>query len=164
MRHHFLRRAGLALAVVGLVVGIGAPDAGAVGPAGADGFNAAPLLPPGPGVYTGNNLTATAQAGEPAIDGNTPAASVWWKYRRRTPGTVQLTTRGANFDTVLAVYRGTSVQSLTLVRENDDANSNVLWSRVRFQAQANVTYRVKIDGYESPPVRRGRYVLRVTLP
>lgn len=167
MRLRFLRRLAVALALTGLVVGIGAPDAGAAGPAGANGFNAAPLLPAGNGNYTGHTAYATIQPGEPDHAAQPPFATVWWKYRRGTTANIRLSLQGSNFDTILAVYRGTAITNLTEVASNDDAPpTDALWSRLTFQAQANVTYRIVVGGYGGvdPPDtdgRRGAYILRV---
>jgi thiol-disulfide isomerase/thioredoxin len=57
-----------------------------------------------------------------------------------------MTTEGSTFDTVLAVYTGNSMGSLTPVASNDDDGS-ITTSRVSFEAIAGTTYRVAVDGY-----------------
>ena len=93
------------------------------------------------------------------------------RYRRGTTRTVRLNLQGSNFDTVLAVYRGTTLTNLTEVKSNDDFPAEGLWSRLDFTAQANVTYRIVVGGYgaASPPdpdelPARGAYKLTVSLP
>ena len=54
-------------------------------------------------------------------------------------------TRGAQFDTLLAVYRGTSVPALGPVASNDDSGSGRT-SRVMFNATAGAVYRIAVDG------------------
>ena len=54
---------------------------------------------------------------------------------------------GSSFDTLLAVYRGTSVSALTAVASNDDIASGNLQSRVTFTPVAGTTYRIAVDGY-----------------
>src|SRR6185369_13369771 len=61
--------------------------------------------------------------------------------------TVVVDTVGSNFDTLLAVYRGTSVTALTAVASNDDIVSGNLQSRVTFTPVAGTTYRIAVDGY-----------------
>lgn len=164
------RKALVGLAVLGLFLGIGMPEASAAGQAGANNFSNAPLLPPGPSVNTGHNAYASVQAGEPEHAGSTPGATVWWRYRRGTTRTVRMSLQGSNFDTVLAVYRGSTLTNLTEVDSNDDFPTEGLWSRVQFTAQANVTYRIVVGGYGavSPPdpdslPARGAYKLTVSL-
>src|SRR5439155_11927 len=61
--------------------------------------------------------------------------------------TVVVDTVGSSFDTLLAVYRGTSVSALTAVASNDDIASGNLQSRVTFTPVAGTTYRIAVDGY-----------------
>jgi hypothetical protein len=62
-------------------------------------------------------------------------------------GPVTVATEGSQFDTVLAVYTGTEVGSLTLVEENDDVGPHELRSRVTFEAVAGTRYLLAVDGY-----------------
>jgi hypothetical protein len=154
------------LAVVALLSGLDVAPAGAAQLQGANRFSNAPLLPAGEGRYTGNNLTATKQVGEPDHAGDDGGASVWYRFRVNQSHTVRITTRGSDFDTLLAVYRGTDVRHLVLVRANDDVATG-LTSRVQFLAQAGVTYRIAIDGYHysgEPRPRRGQIVLNIIRP
>ena len=57
-------------------------------------------------------------------------------------------THGSNFDTLLAVYTGSSVGSLTLVASNDDENPpTIVSSKVTFTAQAGTAYQIAVDGF-----------------
>lgn len=155
-----------------LVLGVATPDAGAANVAAANNFGAAPALATGNGVYRGDNARATRQPGEPDhVNGNAGGASVWYTYRRSTTASIRLSLQGSNFDTELAVYRGTTLNNLNEVTSNDDDDipSDPCWSLVEFTAHANVTYRIVIDGYNNsddaadrPDTRRGAYVLHVT--
>src|SRR5207344_510028 len=60
-------------------------------------------------------------------------------------GTATIDTFGSDFDTMLAVYRGSSLHQLELVAENDDAEG--LQSRVRFPVKEGDEYRIAVDGY-----------------
>jgi outer membrane protein assembly factor BamB/subtilisin family serine protease len=87
---------------------------------------------------------ATTESGEPAHGGGA-GASVWWTWTALTSGTVNIDTQGSAFDTVLAVYTGPSLGSLTVVAANDDANTQGT-SSVSFFAQAGTTYQIAVGG------------------
>ena len=102
---------------------------------------------------------ASKQAGEPSHEshpggnlqgGNAGGASVWLRWTAPVTGQVTLSTAGSNFDTVLAVYKGTSVGALTeVVAPNDDVVTGGadLTSKVTFAAVAGQTYRIAVDGF-----------------
>ncbi len=96
-------------------------------------------------VTTGSNVGASKEAGEPNHV-STGGASVWWSWTATTGGTVTITTSGSSFDTLLAVYTGTSVNALTLVASNDDGGGT-LQSSVSFSAITGQTYQIAVDGY-----------------
>ena len=97
---------------------------------------------------TGSNVGATAEASEPFRDGAAPVASVWYKWRASSGGFVTINTLGSSFDTVLAVYTGSSLFNLTEIASNDDSSdSGDTTSKLRFTATAGVTYYIMVDGY-----------------
>ena len=97
---------------------------------------------------TGTNVGATKQTGEPTVAANKGGASVWYSWTATVSGTVALNTRGSNFDTLLGVYTGTAVNSLTLVASNDDDTANhLLTSALTFKAVAGTTYHFVVDGF-----------------
>ncbi len=112
---------------------------------------------------TGNNLSATRESGEPThAAGNSGGKSVWWQWKAPSNGFVTIFTCGSNFDTLLGVYSGTAVNSLTLVASNDDFCG--LQSQVTFAATAGTTYQIAVDGYkyfDEPEARSGNIVLTV---
>jgi hypothetical protein len=57
---------------------------------------------------------------------------------------VEVATCGSSFDTVLAVYRGSAVDSLGRVAANDDRCG--VQSDVRFLVTAGTTYRIAVEG------------------
>ncbi|HWC59702.1 MAG TPA: hypothetical protein VHC44_08415, partial [Verrucomicrobiae bacterium] len=69
---------------------------------------------------TDNNIAATAEPGEPSHAGFAPSHSLWYKWVAPADGEVQMDTIGSDFDTVLAVYNGNSVSTLSQVAANDD--------------------------------------------
>jgi hypothetical protein len=92
------------------------------------------------------NLGATKEPGEPSHAGNPGGASVWYSWTAPSSGPVVVETAGSNFDTLLAVYTGTGLGSLSTVGSNDDA-TGVLTSRVAFTASQGLTYRIAVDGF-----------------
>src|SRR5439155_6667083 len=101
------------------------------------------------GNATGSNVGATKEAGEPSHAGNPGGASVWYTWTAPSAGQATIKTAGSNFDTLLGVYRGSSVSALTLVAANDDVTSGVGTSQVGFTATAGVTYMVAVDGWNT---------------
>jgi hypothetical protein len=94
------------------------------------------------------NVGATKEEGEPNHADNLGGASVW--YRWTAPHTVWtlLDTIGSDFDTLLAVYTGSTVNNLTTIDASDDIETEVnLQSSLGFQATKGTTYRFAVDGY-----------------
>ena len=100
------------------------------------------------GVTSGTNVGATRETGEPFHAGGGGGVSVWWKWTPPAPGRWTFDTIGSEFDTVLAVYTGDSVTSLTEISSNDDGATSGT-SRLSFEARQGVTYRIAVDGYFS---------------
>lgn len=104
-----------------------------------------------PHYYTDNlairasNIGASSDANEPAHAGFAATSSLWWEWTAQTGGSVSIDTSGSSYDTVLAVYTGTSLTSLNPVVSNDN-NGSSLTSRVQFTAQPGVTYEIAVDG------------------
>ena len=94
---------------------------------------------------SGRNFSANKEAGEPNHAGNAGGQSVWYRWPATVTGPVTLTTAGSNFDTLLAVYTGASVSTLTAVASNDNDGA-LLTSRVTFDAVSGTTYRIAVDG------------------
>lgn len=119
-----------------------------VGPLAAnDDFASATPIVDGFFTVLGNNIGATRQPGEPAHAGAPHGHSVWWSWQPDADGPVTITTFGSQFDTVLAVYTGDSVDALSLVAENDNASTDFEQSSVTFQAAAGTVYHIAVDGY-----------------
>jgi hypothetical protein len=116
------------------------------GPPANDDFANRSLIPGWSNTITAWNFEATKQPGEPAHAGNSGGASVWWTWGDLGPGLATVSTAGSSFDTVLAVYEGTNLSTLTVVATNDDYGGE-LTSRVTFNAEARATYQIAVDGY-----------------
>jgi uncharacterized delta-60 repeat protein len=67
-----------------------------------------------------SNQAATKQAGEPSHAGNAGGASVWYSWQAPTSAPVTIETRDSSLDTLLGVYTGSSVGSLTEVASGDN--------------------------------------------
>ncbi|QVW36135.1 S8 family serine peptidase [Geobacter sulfurreducens] len=120
--------------------------AAAIGPPANDLFSAAQALPATAGQTTGVNLNATRETGEPDHAGVAGGASVWWTWQGQTSGIVSLDTHGSSFDTLLAVYTGTSVGNLTPAAANDNDGGVGGTSGLTFTALAGEVYRIAVDG------------------
>jgi hypothetical protein len=94
-------------------------------------------------------VAATHESGEPAHirDSFNSSASVWYSWTAPANGSLELLTQGSTFDTLLAVYSGSSVDSLTALAGNDDNGGGGNWSRVTLDVAAGTTYKIVIDGY-----------------
>ncbi|HZZ95373.1 MAG TPA: S8 family serine peptidase [Jatrophihabitantaceae bacterium] len=93
------------------------------------------------------NVLATREPGEPKHDGVRGGASVWYRWTAPATGTARINTAGSDFNTVLAVYRGTAVNALTDVTANNDAPGDVHTSAVAFHVKTGTTYQITVDGY-----------------
>jgi hypothetical protein len=112
-----------------------------------DAFASAQALTGANATVTGANVNATKESGEPNHAGNTGGKSVWYKWTPQASGTTTIDTAGSNFDTLLAVYSGSAVNSLTPVASNDDDPNGGFQSKVSFTANAGTTYQIAVDGY-----------------
>ncbi|MGD0384150.1 MAG: hypothetical protein ABSA77_11550 [Thermoguttaceae bacterium] len=95
---------------------------------------------------TATNVGATKESGEPNHAGNAGGKSVWWTWTAPSAGSVLIDTIGSNFDTILGVYTGSSVSTLTTVASDDDSGGN-LTSLVTFNVVSGTSYQIAVDGY-----------------
>jgi hypothetical protein len=125
-------------------------------------FGSARVVTGGSFDVNGTNRAATKQTGEPNHAGNPGGASVWFRWTAPSTRFFTIRTLGSNFDTLMGIYRGSAVGSLTRVASNDDSSAGGLTSRVRFRATAGVTYRIAVDGFRgtSGPAATGNIRLR----
>jgi hypothetical protein len=93
------------------------------------------------------NTFATKEPGEPNHAGNAGGKSLWWSWVAPVDGTVTINTDGSTFDTLLAVYTGSSVSNLVHVAANDNEDTRSFQSRVSFQAVAGTPYQIAVDGF-----------------
>lgn len=94
----------------------------------------------------GSNVRASRESGEPNHAGNTNTPSVWYNWTVPSNGVVSLTcTPISGLDSVLAVYTGSSVGSLTVVASNHASFGGT--STLTFTATASTTYRIAVAGW-----------------
>ncbi len=97
-----------------------------------------------------SNVNASREPNEPRILDNNPGGkSVWFKWHSPFGGIVTVSTSGSGFDTMLGVYQGQSVTSLTPASAvvNDDDSGGFLTSSVTFNSVNNTNYYFAVDGY-----------------
>jgi M6 family metalloprotease-like protein len=112
-----------------------------------DNFANAQAVSGASGSVSGSSVNASKESGEPAHAGEPGGRSVWYRYVVTQPGKLTFTTLNSNFDTVLAVYRGTALTALTQIGSNDDTTTDgsERSSIVSFAATAG-TYYIAVDG------------------
>ena len=125
-----------------------------------DAFASAISISGTEGSTEGTTVRATRQPGEPNHAGNANTPSVWYYWSCPTNGTVMFDTIGSTFDTVLAVYTGSAVGSLTLVASDNDSGGGGA-SKLTFSATAGTTYRIAVAGWNGAA---GSLVLNWNLP
>jgi V8-like Glu-specific endopeptidase len=120
------------------------------GPALNDDFANAQVLTGIPVTTAGTNVDTTKETGEPSHAGNPGGSSVWYRWQAPSTERVMIHACGSALDTLLGVYTGSSVNSLTTVASNDDEGSTCGYqSKVSFNATAGTTYRIAVDGYNA---------------
>ncbi len=115
-----------------------------------DDWAGARLMPGQNGSLTDTNSGATSEPGEPTAEYGSGVATKWFRFSPTSNGSVTIDTRGSNFDTVLGVYTGTAVNTLSRVAANDDAvfdNVRTLQSQVSFGVTAGTDYWVRVNSY-----------------
>jgi hypothetical protein len=117
-----------------------------LGPAN-DNFANAQDISGDSGNITGSNVGATKEPCEPNHHNIPGGASVWYRWTAPIGGNATFDTFGSNFDTVLAVYTGDNLCSLTYIASSDDDPLGGLQSRVSFNAVAGTTYHIAVDGF-----------------
>jgi trimeric autotransporter adhesin len=98
------------------------------------------------GLGSGSNKTATGEVGEPNHAGKRGGKSLWLSWTAPASGIATFSTRGSSFDTLLAIYMGTNVSSLT-ANSSDDDSAGFGTSQAAFNAIAGTSYLVAIDGF-----------------
>jgi hypothetical protein len=99
------------------------------------------------GNVAGNNRLATKEPGEPQHANNPGGHSLWWWWQAPANGSLLLSTEGSNFDTIMGLYTGNRVDSLTTIAFNDDAFEGAKFSKLHHAVRSNQVYHVAVDGF-----------------
>jgi hypothetical protein len=114
---------------------------------------------------TRTNVDATKEVGEPNHANNTGGKSVWFKWTAPMSRVMSFTTNrsGSNIDTLLNIYTGSAVNSLSHVTANNSINPPANQrSFARTQINAGVTYLIAIDGSsDSGQAAEGNFTLDI---
>ena len=152
------------IAVDGYAAAAGNVSLGLIFTAGAsvpanDNFADATILTGSVASANGSNGATSRQTGEPAHASNRASHSVWFRWTAPSSGLVFVSTIGSSFDTVLAVYTGSTLASLQPVSSDDDSGGNST-SLVGFNATTGTVYSFAVDGYSGVT---GNYALNLLL-
>ncbi len=123
-----------------------------------DDFAAAVPLAGTSGHALYDNDWATTEPGEPStVAGERNTRSVWFRWTAPATGSLRVDTcmappTGVQADVLLGVYRGTAVDGLTALAENDEGEACQSWAggpaSVEIDVIAGTTYRVLMAGFD----------------
>ncbi|HZI74282.1 MAG TPA: Ig-like domain-containing protein, partial [Gemmatimonadales bacterium] len=111
-----------------------------------DQFAQRSLLPLSINRVAGNTMYASAEPNEPGLVGLPPRQTLWWSWVAPFSARAFASTRGSDFDTLLAVFVGDSLTNLNLLAVNNNETTQMISSRVEFQAVAGANYHFVVDG------------------
>ncbi len=97
---------------------------------------------------TRSNAGATKETGEPNHAGNAGGKSVWFKWTAPMSRMMNFSTNRTegNLDTLLHVYRGAALNTLSPENGSHDIDNDNLKSNTAFIVQAGTTYYIAVDG------------------
>ncbi len=99
------------------------------------------------GLVSTSTHYADKETGEPNHGGSAGGASVWYEWTPASSGGVTFWIQTTDYDTLLGVYTGSSVDGLTTIASNDDCKTGQVWSCVSFDAVGGTPYHIAVDGY-----------------
>ena len=104
-----------------------------------------------PQTVGGTTVSATAEGQEPGhadfFGGNVASNSVWFRWTSTFDGYLSVEVTGAAFDTAVAIYTGSALNSLV---EIDSADRYILANeRAIAEVQGGVIYSVAVDGFST---------------
>ena len=159
MKRFIARRASTILAAALLVI-VALEIPALAAPPSNDAITSATPLGAPPRTFTENTQEATASRG----DGNcVNGSSVWFRTRRVTTRTFRLSTLGSDYDTVLAVFRG-SRTNRTLIRCVDDSFEDDVAAATQVRFVAGNTYWIAVSSCCGDGARGGNMVLNTFTP
>ncbi len=111
---------------------------------------------------TATNSRCTLEPGEPRIGSYAGGTSLWYRWTAPRNGRFQLAVVSSDFDPLLAVYTGSTLNTLALVNPNlnltaNDKSNGAIWT---VEAIAGTSYAVTVDTKDVRAV--GQFTLSVT--
>lgn len=94
-----------------------------------------------------SDLSAPPADGPASIAGKPASGFLWYSWTAPFTGVISLTTRGSSFDTLLGVYTGNSLATLTPVAADDDSGG-FFTSLVSFNCLQGSNYDIVVAGYQ----------------
>ena len=107
---------------------------------------------------TGSNAGASFQADEPMHAASFGGKSVWWVWTAPAAGFATVDTIGSDLDTLLGIYTGSTLLSLTEIASDDDGGGNAT-SAATFNTRPGLAYRIAVDGWDGAS---GRITLHIS--
>jgi hypothetical protein len=141
-----LRIVVLAAAIAAAFSGGSASGASGALPPANDAFADGVALSGDNGGTSGSNVEATKENQEPPHAGEPGGTSVWYRWTAARAGQAVFSTCGSEFDTVLAVYTGAAVGSLTALASSNNDGDCGSSSQLSFLASAGTQYHIAVDG------------------
>jgi len=114
---------------------------------GADNFVDRVSLEGLSGVVAGDNKRASLEHGEPLHAGKLGGRSIWYSWIAPVTGVTTFRTLGSTFDTLLAIYSGSSVTNLTTI-DSDEDRGGFYTSKIEFNSIRGKQYQIAIDGFD----------------
>ncbi|MEX0786859.1 MAG: dockerin type I domain-containing protein [Dehalococcoidia bacterium] len=133
----------------------------AVSPGNNDNFvNAFPIQSL-PTIIEQSTVGMTREAGEPPPEPSCDIdATAWFRFTLATPRTVMFQTAGSDFDTIIALYAGSAINSLNQIGCDDDSGPG-LQSEMSLPLSMNTTYYLQVGGFRG---RSGNLILTILFP
>jgi M6 family metalloprotease-like protein len=119
---------------------------------------------------SGTTKSATRESGEPDHYTSNPNDaglwvgdhSVWYRWTAPTSGSTTIDTCQANIDSILAVYTGSALTSLSRVADNNNDFCGGGWgSKVTFNATAGTTYQIAVG--DAGGLRESTFTLKLAI-
>jgi subtilisin-like proprotein convertase family protein len=109
-----------------------------------DSFADRPRIQLPQGAVQGNTKDFRLDPGERPLQGG--GKSAWIEWFAAADGVVTFSTRGSSFDTLLAVFTGSSLAELRMLTMDDDSGPSYS-SKLSFNARAGMAYEILADGF-----------------
>ena len=113
-----------------------------VNPPENDNFTSAPQLSGSELVLVGRNVDASLERYEPRNSPDAAGRSIWWVWTASADGALAITTEGSDFDAVVGVYQGDTIDTLFVIGRFLGLN----FRTETIDVKAGKSYRFSVDG------------------